>query len=275
MPLVPASDYTLDDLLHTIRDLDPLWWGLLETLDGTFSDDTQIHGALASQQAVFNDLAASLNLTPDLFRFRISFSNNFSIGVAAIRKLDPPIDRVRLEQCVNESLRLWHTASARVRALLDRPPSVGSVSGLFISNGGVPKTPIDTAVILARGIDGDRQATRKHHGRAWQALCLWSAEVVAGLQAEGHPIQPGSAGENVSISGLDWKYVVPGTLLQIGTVIAEVSSYSIPCAKNARWFSDRDPQRIHFTAAGSLSRVYASVIQTGVIALHNEVRVRK
>ena len=55
----------------------------------------------------------------------------------------------------------------------------------------MPKQAVDSAEVGLGGHDGDRQRTRKHHGRPWQALCLWSSEVIADLAAEGHPIGPG------------------------------------------------------------------------------------
>jgi hypothetical protein len=45
------------------------------------------------------------------------------------------------------------------------PQTRGTVKGLFVSEGGVPKLPVEVAVVGYRGVDGDRQATRQHHGR--------------------------------------------------------------------------------------------------------------
>ena len=95
-------------------------------------------------------------------------------------------------------------------------PGSGVVDGVFASGGGVPKAPVLSASVGWRGLDGDRQASRKHHGRVWQALCLWSADVVDALAAEGHPVFPGAAGENVSVRGLDWAAVRPGVRLRLG-----------------------------------------------------------
>ncbi len=110
-----------------------------------------------------------------------------------------------------------------------------------------------------RGLDGDRQASRKHHGRVWQALCLWSADVVEALAAEGHPVFPGAAGENVSVRGLDWAAVRPGVRLRLGSVLAEVTVPALPCAKNARWFVDGDFNRMHHERDRAVTRWYALV----------------
>ena len=153
------------------------------------------------------------------------------------------------------------------------PTAVGSVAQLNVSGGGVPKTPIDEAVVGHRGVVGDRQATRRHHGRPWQALCLWSLEVIEGLQAEGHPIAAGSAGENVTVAGVDWATLRPGTQLRIGGVLAEVSVWALPCRQNAGWFADGDVRRIEHERHPGSSRAYAWVREPGRIRTGDEVVV--
>jgi MOSC domain-containing protein YiiM len=111
---------------------------------------------------------------------------------------------------------------------------------------------------------GDRQADRRDHGRPFQALCLWSTEVTDELRADGHPIAPGLAGENVSLTGLPWPRVRPGARLRLGDVLAEVSSYAVPCSKNARWFTGGRFDVIHHDK-GPYSRVYATVLEPGRI----------
>lgn len=146
------------------------------------------------------------------------------------------------------------------------PRAEGRIAGLFASGGGVPKTPISRADVGYRGVEGDRQAARQHHGRVWQALCLWSVDVVDRLRREGHPIAIGNAGENVSIAGLDWTTLRPGTRLALGDqVLAEVSAYSTPCKKNAGWFLDGDFNRMSHDREAGISRVYASVLRDGAL----------
>ena len=144
--------------------------------------------------------------------------------------------------------------------------SPGVVAGLFLSDGGVPKTAVDSVEIGYRGVLGDRQASRQHHGRPWQALCLWSADVVAAHAAGGHPITFGSAGENVSIRGVEWSSWHPGQRVRLGEVEATLTAYAIPCTKNARWFSDGDYERMsHERPDGS--RLYARVDRPGRVGV--------
>ena len=158
---------------------------------------------------------------------------------------------------------------------LGAPPATatGTVAQLNVSSGGVPKLPVATARIGKRGIEGDRQATRRHHGRPWQALCLWSAEAIARLQGEGHPIEAGAAGENVTVAGLEWAEIRPGVRLQVGEAVIEASLYALPCNKNARWFVDGDFGRMEHTRERGISRIYAWVLTDGEVHVGDAVVV--
>lgn len=165
----------------------------------------------------------------------------------------------------------WRTAIAELRAAGAFGGRVeGAVAGLFLGDGGVPKRSVERVEVSWSGVRGDRQEDRRNHGRPWQALCLWSGEVVDDLAAQGHPIHPGAAGENVSVRGLPWERVVPGVHLRIGEVLAEVSSYALPCKTNAGWFSDGSFDRIHHRH-GPVSRVYATVAEPGAIGVGDVV----
>jgi MOSC domain-containing protein YiiM len=153
------------------------------------------------------------------------------------------------------------------------PTQTGTVAQLNASGGGVPKRPIDAAAVTVRGVVGDTQAARKHHGRPLQALCLWSTEVIAALRAEGHPIEPGFAGENVTLTGIDWSTIRPGAQLRIGDVLAEVSAWATPCKKNADWFVDRDFNRMSHDLHPGWSRAYAWVREPGRITTGDAVVV--
>lgn len=147
--------------------------------------------------------------------------------------------------------------------------SVSLVARLYqinLSKGGVPKLPVGTAIVDESGVVGDEQADRVHHGHPEQALCLLSLEVIQRFQEEGHPIAPGSAGENLTISGLDWNDVVPGSRYRIGeSVEFEVTGYATPCSKNARWFVNGDFGRMSQRRHPGESRIYARVVKGGSI----------
>jgi MOSC domain-containing protein YiiM len=174
--------------------------------------------------------------------------------------------------------RTSHHLALATRAMhalgVGSPHAEGTVAGLFASGGGVPKLPIAEAVVGYRGVGGDRQHSREHHGRVWQALCLWSADIVERLQREGHPIQLGNVGENVSIAGVDWSTLRPGTRIAIGDdVLVEVSAYATPCKKNAGWFINGDFNRMNHDREPGVSRIYASVLRDGVVRPNDRVTV--
>lgn len=165
------------------------------------------------------------------------------------------------------------SAAGRTLVTLGFGPTTatGAVTHLARGHGGVPKQAEASVEIDASGVVGDRQAERRHHGRPWQALCLWSADIIDALVAQGHPIRPGAAGENITVSGLDWPSVRPGVRLRLGPdVICEISSFSTPCQKNAQWFSDGDFRRID-ESRGPLSRMYASVLASGTLHVGDAV----
>ena len=155
----------------------------------------------------------------------------------------------------------------------------GVVAGLNTGSGGVPKRAVDSVEVDFSGLVGDVQATRKHHGRPFQALSLWSAEVIDALNAEGHSLYPGAAGENITVSGVDWTDVRPGTRLRIGDVVCDVSSYAVPCKQLAHLFLDRDFGRIHHDRdrenGEATCRVYATVITPGTIRTGDPVALER
>lgn len=174
------------------------------------------------------------------------------------------IDEIDPNQLATWLSNLWttfaqlHNADTQTRA----KQSVGQVVGIQVSTNSVPKTSITRGTINYDGLIGDRQMARTHHGRPWQALCIWSDEVINQHANAGHPITRGSAGENITVSRLDWSAVRPGAVLEFGTVQAQITGYAIPCKKNARWFSDGDYQRLSHEL-GAVSRVYCLVTQPG------------
>ncbi|MBV9952561.1 MAG: MOSC domain-containing protein [Acidimicrobiia bacterium] len=230
--LVPASDYSDLEIEGTLAALGPWWIELVKGLDSTPVTELAIDG---------------------------------------VALLGGDLTRSEAERVIDRSLVLLQRAARALAESGQFGSGQGTVHGLFTSGGGVPKLPVDAVEVDGRGVVGDVQKTKKHHGRPWQALCLWSKEKVDLLQAEGHPISYGSAGENISITGIAWEDIRPGVRLQIGDVLAECSLYSLPCAKNRRWFADRDSMRMHHETELGISRMYASVLEPGHICAGDSV----
>jgi len=156
-----------------------------------------------------------------------------------------------------------------------RPP-YPHVHQINVSNGGIPKRPVFEAKVTKLGMEGDRQRNLKVHGGPDRALCLFSLELIERLQDEGHPIDPGSSGENLTLAGLDWEKLDPGVQLIIGPEVRlEVASYCAPCELNACWFRDRDINRISQKINPGWSRLYARVLAEGIVRPGDAVVVQK
>lgn len=145
---------------------------------------------------------------------------------------------------------------------------------LNCSAGGVPKRAVNDALLTTTGLACDRQAKRLIHGGPERALCLYAVELIRRLQAEGHPIAPGSVGENVTVAGIDWTTLEPGARLALGDeVLIEISSYNSPCKSIAASFTDASFERISQKLHPGWSRLYARVLKTGRLAASQPVRV--
>lgn len=144
------------------------------------------------------------------------------------------------------------------------------------SNCGVPKLARRAAEVGFLGLSGDHQSNQEVHGGPERAVCLYSLERILALQEEGHPLYPGAAGENVTVAGLDWEAIVPGVRLRLGEqVLLEITRYTNPCSNIAPWFQENDSNRIAQKKFPGWSRVYARVLQGGVIQVGNRVQVVK
>lgn len=238
----PPVEWTEDDVRGTARAVE-VWWGLVT--EGAAPLPDALGGAAERARALAAELQADRPFAERAARADTLVALLSAAGRAVVAAGHGPAD----------------------------PAGAGVVDGVFASGGGVPKAPVTSGSVGWRGLDGDRQAARKHHGRVWQALCLWSADVVDALAAEGHPVFPGAAGENVSVRGVDWAALRPGVRLRLGTVLAEVTVPALPCAKNARWFVDGAFSRMHHERDRAVTRWYALVIEPGTVVAGDPVRV--
>jgi MOSC domain-containing protein YiiM len=150
----------------------------------------------------------------------------------------------------------------------------GRIFQLNRSGGGVPKLAVREAFLDANGLEGDRQRDLRYHGGPERALCLFPLELILGLQAEGHPVFPGSTGENVTLYGLEWSRVEPGSRLALGDeALVEITSYATPCKTITASFTGGDFKRISQKLRPGESRLYARVLRAGRLAVGQSVRL--
>lgn len=150
----------------------------------------------------------------------------------------------------------------------------GHIFQISTSRGGVPKRAVYRAQVETLGVAGDQHRDTVHHGGPDRAVCLYSLEKILALQAEGNPIFPGSVGENITLTGVDWESIVPGKRIRLGEqVLLEVTQYTTPCNNITGSFADGDSDRILEKIHTGWSRVYARVLQPGEVRIGDKVSV--
>ena len=153
--------------------------------------------------------------------------------------------------------------------------SLPSVHSINTSDGGVPKLPRASCLVRASGLEGDRQRDLEYHGGPERAVSLYSLERIEALRAEGHPIAPGTIGENLTLAGLDWEALRPGLQLEIGDALIQLTSHAAPCRNIAGSFKDRVFTRVAEKAHPGWSRFYARVLKEGTLRVGDVVRIRE
>ena len=124
--------------------------------------------------------------------------------------------------------------------------------------------PVDSAEIRFEGISGDDQNDKKHHGGIMRAICVLENELLVKLQSEGHPIMPGTTGENLLVEGFNLSI---GSKISIGTVELEVVSAATPCKTISKSFTDGFFNRMSDKKYPGETRWYCRVLKEGTIRI--------
>jgi len=152
--------------------------------------------------------------------------------------------------------------------------AAGTLVSVNTSRGGVPKLPVFSDHVGTLGLSSDRQNDERHHGGADRAVVLYSIDVIRALQEEGHPIGVGTTGENLTVTGVDWRALAPGSVLSVGGVQLEITKYASPCEKIRASFKGADFMRISQKMNPGWSRLCARVLKGGVVTPGDEIVVR-
>jgi len=99
----------------------------------------------------------------------------------------------------------------------------------------IAKSPLPGPVVIGpRGIAGDEQVNRRHHGFPAMAVHLYPADHYDRLRKELGDLPaldgPGSMGENLFVHDIDENAVRIGDRFRLGTAVIEVSQPRQPCA---------------------------------------------
>jgi MOSC domain-containing protein YiiM len=150
----------------------------------------------------------------------------------------------------------------------------GVLHSINVSDGGVPKLRRDASDVRFTGVTGDRQRDLRYHGGPLRAVSLYSLELIHALQAEGHPIDVGAIGENLTLAGIAWERMVPGARVEVREVLLELTAYAAPCTNLLGCFRDGEFKRVSQKAHPGWSRLYARVLCEGEIKVGDVVRVQ-
>jgi MOSC domain-containing protein YiiM len=210
-----------------------------------------------------DDLERTLAHTDDLIGYVLEGAAPAFVAEATAEPVRADDDPVVSAHAVMH--RLHELAAAR-RAAEVFEPMVGHIDSLQASGGGAPKSSIPAAEIGPGGVVGDVQGNRLHHGRPWQAICMYSSDLIEALRAEGHPIAAGGTGENLTIGGIDWSRMRGGLTITIGDVVLRTSSPAAPCHKIGDCFTERHWNRIDHVERPGWARWYASVLSGGTVS---------
>lgn len=118
--------------------------------------------------------------------------------------------------------------SVEPQVQLAHDQELARVIAISTSPGGVPKLPRAEAEVTLAGLCGDGRNHAKHI-RPDRAVSLLDVEILRQLVQEGFPLEPGTAGENLTVEGLNVQAMPPGTILEIGEVVIRLEAPRKPC----------------------------------------------
>jgi MOSC domain-containing protein YiiM len=130
---------------------------------------------------------------------------------------------------------------------------------------GIFKMPTDAAVhISSLGLQGDHIDDKKNHGGVDQAVYVFGAADYAWWSKTlGRDLEPGTFGDNLTISDLESAHIRVGNRLRVGEVLLEVTGGRIPCVTLAARMED--PKFVKRFRAAERPGLYCRVIETGMV----------
>ena len=105
----------------------------------------------------------------------------------------------------------------------------GTILQINISQGGVPKLPIQEVFVTTLGIEGDRHNNPLIHGGRKKALLWITSEGIEELSRAGFPLYPGALGENITTLGVDRRDLRLGQRWRVGEAVIELTRIRTPC----------------------------------------------
>jgi MOSC domain-containing protein YiiM len=130
---------------------------------------------------------------------------------------------------------------------------------------GIFKLPVDHPVKVTKlGLERDVIISAKHHGGPDQAVYVYGEPDYEWWSRELHrKLDPGTFGENLTISGLQSAKFDIGDMLHMGEVTLQVTAPRIPCSTFAARM--KDPHWIKRFRQAERPGLYCRVLQEGLI----------
>ena len=138
---------------------------------------------------------------------------------------------------------------------------------------GIVKLPVASAEIERLGLTGDAICDRKHHGGADQAIYVYFADDYLWWANElNRSIEPGTFGENLTISGVEGRNVAIGDRFVLGPVLLEVTYHRTPCMTFAAVMGD--PGWVRRFHRANRPGAYCRVLEPGLVTSGMPVEYR-
>jgi MOSC domain-containing protein YiiM len=138
---------------------------------------------------------------------------------------------------------------------------------------GIFKTPVDVSVPIGfLGLQGDTIVDTENHGGPDQAVYVftrpdydwWSAHI-------GRPLEPGTFGENLTLSSLESAALNIGDRVRAGEVLLEITSPRVPCVTIAARMEDS--QFVRKFREAERPGAYCRVLRTGSVQVGDPIDV--
>jgi MOSC domain-containing protein YiiM len=135
---------------------------------------------------------------------------------------------------------------------------------------GIRKAPVERGYVGALGLAGDIVADTENHGGLDQAIYAYSSEDYAWWTGElGAELEPGTFGENLTLSSFGAPEVRIGDRYRIGPALLEATAARIPCSVFATRMGE--PGWVKRFAAARRPGIYARVLEPGEVAVGDAV----
>jgi MOSC domain-containing protein YiiM len=136
---------------------------------------------------------------------------------------------------------------------------------------GIRQAPVERGHVGALGLAGDVVADEENHGGLDQALYLYSSEDYAFWADElGATPEPGTFGENLTLSSFGPEPVRIGDRFRVGAALVEVTAPRIPCSVFATRMGERD--WVKRFAEARRPGLYVRVLDPGEVAPGDPVK---